>query len=73
MTLFNHCLTFAFVRAVLEAGRDGVALCTGTHDEIIVDMLSFRPRRQDVSHGRRPARPVGEWTERVIALLRDVK
>jgi dihydrodipicolinate synthase/N-acetylneuraminate lyase len=71
---FNRYQTLDVVRAVIDAGRDDIALYTGNDDNIIVDLLT--------PFGL-PARPRfivggllgqwGVWTERAVALLREIK
>ena len=61
---FNRYQTIDVVRAVVEAGRDDIALYTGNDDNIVADLLTPFPVRvggdDDRSlDRRRAARPVG--------------
>lgn len=70
MAPFNRYQTLDVVRALLEAGRDDIALYTGNDDNIVVDLLTpFR-------FGGRERRIVGGllghwavWTRRAVELL----
>lgn len=51
---FNRYQTIDVVRAVVESGRDDIALYTGNDDNILLDLLApFRFERQGVRHERR--------------------
>jgi len=75
---FNRYQTIDVVRAVIEAGRDDVALYTGNDDTIVTDLLTpFTFAR----NGRRVTRRIvggllghwGVWTRRAVALLDEIK
>jgi dihydrodipicolinate synthase/N-acetylneuraminate lyase len=74
MAPFNRYRTIDVVRAVIDAGRDDVALYTGNDDNIIADLLTpFR-------FGGKSRRIVGGllgqwgvWTERAVALFAEIK
>lgn len=71
---FNRYRTLDVVRAVLEAGRDDVALYTGNDDNIIADLLTpfeFGGRIRHIDGGL--LGQWGVWTERAVALLREIK
>ncbi|MBX3738779.1 MAG: dihydrodipicolinate synthase family protein [Candidatus Didemnitutus sp.] len=71
---FNRYQTLDVVRAVIDSGREDVALYTGNDDNIITDLLTpFGP-------AERPRYIVGGllgqwgvWTERAVALLAEIK
>ena len=61
---FDRYRTLDVVRAVVEAGRDDIALLTGNDDQIVLDLLTpyaftAGGRRVPPAHRRRPAGPVG--------------
>ncbi|HTM38386.1 MAG TPA: dihydrodipicolinate synthase family protein [Terriglobales bacterium] len=71
---FNRYQTLDVVRAVVESGRDDLALYTGNDDNIICDLLT----RFEV--GGKRARIVGGllghwaiWTKTAVSLLRSIK
>jgi dihydrodipicolinate synthase/N-acetylneuraminate lyase len=71
---FNRYHTIDVVRAVLEAGRDDVALYTGNDDNIIADLLtpfSFGGRTRFIDGGL--LGQWGVWTERAVALFDAIK
>ncbi|MDO8540863.1 MAG: dihydrodipicolinate synthase family protein [Opitutaceae bacterium] len=71
---FNRYRTIDVVRAVLEAGRDDVALYTGNDDNIIGDLLTpfeFAGRTRHIVGGL--LGQWGVWTERAVALLEEIK
>ncbi len=71
---FNRYRTIDVVRAVVEAGRDDVALYTGNDDNIIADLLTlfeFGGRVRHIDGGL--LGQWGVWTERAVALLHDLK
>ncbi len=71
---FNRYRTLDVVRAVLEAGRDDVALYTGNDDNIIADLLTpfeFAGRTRFIVGGL--LGQWGVWTERAVALLDSIK
>lgn len=71
---FNRYRTIDVVRAVLEAGRDDVALYTGNDDNIIGDLLtpfSFGGRTRHIDGGL--LGQWGVWTERAVKLFNEIK
>jgi dihydrodipicolinate synthase/N-acetylneuraminate lyase len=71
---FHRYRTIDVVRAVLEAGRDDVALYTGNDDNIIADLLTpfaFAGRTRHIAGGL--LGQWGVWTERAVALLDEIK
>ncbi len=73
---FNRYQTLDVVRAVVESGRDDIALYTGNDDNIVCDLLTpFRFER----HGRPVTRRIAGgllghwavWTHKAVELLRD--
>ena len=71
---FNRYHTLEVVRAVMDTGRDDVALYTGNDDNIIADLLT------PFEHAGRTRRIVGGllgqwgvWTERAVTLLGEIK
>ncbi|MGH7943694.1 MAG: dihydrodipicolinate synthase family protein [Opitutaceae bacterium] len=71
---FNRYRTIDVVRAVLEAGRDDVALYTGNDDNIIGDLLTpftFGGRTRHIDGGL--LGQWGVWTERAVKLFGDIK
>lgn len=71
---FNRYRTIDVVRAVIEAGRDDVALYTGNDDNIIGDLLTefqFNGRTRFISGGL--LGQWGVWTHRAVSLLQEVK
>jgi dihydrodipicolinate synthase/N-acetylneuraminate lyase len=74
MAPFNRYQTLDVVRAVMEAGRDDVALYTGNDDNIIADLLTpfrFAGRTRFIDGGL--LGQWGVWTERAVALFRDLQ
>ena len=74
MAPFNRYQTLDVIRAVLESGRDDIALYTGNDDNIIVDLLTrfrFAGRDRFIVGGL--LGQWGVWTERAVALLKDIK
>lgn len=74
MAPFNRYRTIDVIRAVMEAGRDDVALYTGNDDNIIADLLTpfrFAGRERFIAGGL--LGQWGVWTERAVALLRDLQ
>jgi dihydrodipicolinate synthase/N-acetylneuraminate lyase len=72
---FNRYQTLDVMRAVVDSGRDDVALYTGNDDNIIADLLT----RFDFGGGN-PRFIVGGllgqwgvWTQRAVKLLHDLK
>ena len=71
---FNRYRTLDVVRAVLEAGRDDVALYTGNDDNIIADLLtpfSFGGRTRFIDGGL--LGQWGVWTQAAVTLFNDIK
>ena len=71
---FNRYRTIDVVRAVLDAGRDDVALYTGNDDNIVADLLtpfSFGGRTRHIVGGL--LGQWGVWTERAVALFNEIK
>ena len=71
---FNRYRTLDVVRAVLESGRDDVALYTGNDDNILADLLTpftFGGRTRHIDGGL-----LGQWgvgTHAAVRLFADVK
>jgi len=71
---FNRYRTIDVVRAVLESGRDDVALYTGNDDNIIGDLLTpftFGGRTRHIDGGL--LGQWGVWTQRAVTLLDEIK
>ncbi|WP_074311373.1 dihydrodipicolinate synthase family protein [Singulisphaera sp. GP187] len=73
---FNRYQTLDVVRAVVEAGRDDLALYTGNDDNIVIDLLT--PFRFETNGKLKERRIVGGllghwavWTRRAVELLDD--
>jgi dihydrodipicolinate synthase/N-acetylneuraminate lyase len=73
---FNRYETLEVVRAIVEAGRDDIALYTGNDDHIVLDLLT--PYRFDVAGRRVESRIVGGllghwavWTRKAAELLEE--
>ncbi len=77
---FNRYKTLDVIRAVVESGRDDIALYTGNDDNIVLDLIT--PFRFGVDIGSRSAGNASErrivggllghwsvWTKRAVALL----
>ncbi|HRE84127.1 MAG TPA: dihydrodipicolinate synthase family protein [Opitutaceae bacterium] len=74
MAPFNRYQTLDVIRAVLESGRTDIALYTGNDDNIIVDLLTkfrFAGAERFIVGGL--LGQWGVWTERAVALLKDLK
>jgi dihydrodipicolinate synthase/N-acetylneuraminate lyase len=74
MAPFNRYQTFDVVRAVMDSGREDIALYTGNDDNIIADLLT------PFHHNGKTRHIVGGllgqwgvWTERAVALLAEIK
>ncbi len=74
MAPFNRYQTIDVVRAVVEAGREDIALYTGNDDHIVLDLIS--PYGFDVNGEKVERRIVGGllghwsvWTKRAVELL----
>jgi dihydrodipicolinate synthase/N-acetylneuraminate lyase len=71
---FNRYRTLDVVRAVLESGRDDVALYTGNDDNIIGDLLtpfSFGGRTRHIDGGL--LGQWGVWTQQAVKLFEGIK
>lgn len=74
MAPFNRYYTWDVVRALMDSGRDDVALYTGNDDNIIVDLLTSYCHEGNTKHivggllGQ-----WGVWTERAAYLLDELK
>lgn len=71
---FNRYRTIDVVRAVLEAGRDDVALYTGNDDNIIADLLTpfrFAGRTRFIDGGL--LGQWGVWTKAAVQMLGEIK
>jgi dihydrodipicolinate synthase/N-acetylneuraminate lyase len=73
---FNRYQTLDVVRAVIEAGRDDLALYTGNDDNIVLDLLT--PYRLENSTGKAERRIVGGllgqwavWTRKAAELVKE--
>lgn len=71
---FNRYQTLDVIRAVIEAGRDDIALYTGNDDAIVSDLVtSFRFRRNGTAVERRIVGGLlgqwAVWTERAVPVL----
>jgi dihydrodipicolinate synthase/N-acetylneuraminate lyase len=71
---FNRYRTVDVVRAVLEAGRDDIALYTGNDDNIVADLFTpftFNGRTRFIDGGL--LGHWGVWTRRAVELLDGIK
>jgi dihydrodipicolinate synthase/N-acetylneuraminate lyase len=71
---FNRYQTLDVVRAVLEAGRDDIALYTGNDDNIFADLLTpfrFGGRTRWIDGGL--LGQWGVWTERAVACFEQLR
>ena len=75
---FNRYQTWDVVRAVIETGRDDVAVYTGNDDNIIVDLLTpftgfvnGKPKSRFINGGL--LGQWGVWTSRAVAMLESIK
>ena len=73
---FNRYQTLDVIRAVVDAGRDDIALYTGNDDHIVGDLVT--PYRLQTPDGPVERRIVGGllghwavWTQRAVALLAE--
>jgi len=71
---FNRYQTIDVVRAIVEAGRDDIALYTGNDDNIVIDLLT------NFQFGNVERRIVGGllghwavWTKKAVELLDEIK
>ncbi len=75
---FNRYQTLDVVRAVIEAGRDDIALYTGNDDTIVTDLLTpFTFEAQERRVTRRIVGGLlghwGVWTRSAVSLLDEIK
>lgn len=71
---FNRYQTFDVVRAVLESGREDIALYTGNDDNIIADLLTpweVGPQHRFISGGL--LGQFGVWTHKAVGMLEELK
>jgi len=75
---FNRYQTLDVIRAVVEGGRDDIALYTGNDDNIVLDLLT--PYRFNVGGRAVERRVVGGllghwavWTQQAVELLRECR
>lgn len=71
---FNRYQTLDVVRAVMDAGRDDIALYTGNDDNIIADLITpfeHAGQRRHIVGGL--LGQWGVWTQRAVALLAEIK
>lgn len=74
MAPFNRYQTIDVVRAVMDSGRDDIALYTGNDDNILLDLLTpweFNGQRRFIAGGL--LGQFGVWTQRAVELLEEVK
>ena len=74
MAPFNRYQTFDVIRAVVEAGRDDIALYTGNDDNIAVDLLTpweIGGKQRFIVGGL--LGQFGVWTKRAVELLEEIK
>jgi dihydrodipicolinate synthase/N-acetylneuraminate lyase len=74
MAPFNRYQTLDVVRAVVEAGRDDIALYTGNDDNIVADFLTpyrFNGRERRIAGGLLGHWSV--WTKRAVELLEQCR
>ena len=78
MAPFNRYQTWDVVRAVIDAGRDDIALYTGNDDNIIADLItpfSYRGPNRQVTR-RIDGGLLGQWgvwTSRAVQVLEKIK
>jgi len=74
MAPFNRYQTFDVVRAVMDAGREDIALYTGNDDNIVADLLTpwvIDGKRRFIVGGL--LGQFGVWTKRAVELLEQIK
>jgi len=74
MAPFNRYQTFDVVRAVMDTGREDIALYTGNDDSIAVDLLTpwqINGQRRFIEGGL--LGQFGVWTKRAVELLEEIK
>jgi dihydrodipicolinate synthase/N-acetylneuraminate lyase len=78
MAPFNRYQTLDVVRAIIEAGRDDIALYTGNDDNIVIDLLTM----WEFEHsGEKVQRQIvggllghwAVWTKKAVELLDEIK
>ena len=71
---FNRYQTIDVVRAVIEAGREDIALYTGNDDNIVIDLLT---RYSIAGRDRRIVGGLlghwGVWTQNAVRLLQEIQ
>lgn len=71
---FDRYRTLDVVRAVIDSGRDDVALYTGNDDAIVTDLLTRFTHAGKIRHfAGGLLGQWGVWTERAVALLAEAK
>jgi hypothetical protein len=75
---FNRYATIDVVRAVVESGRDDIALYTGNDDSIVADLLTPFPARSAGAEAWRwiDGGLLGQWamwTRAAVLMLEDIK
>lgn len=78
MAPFNRFQTIDVVRAVVDSGREDVALYTGNDDNIVIDLLT---KWQFERNGKKISRQIvggllghwAVWTHNVVGLLEEIK
>jgi dihydrodipicolinate synthase/N-acetylneuraminate lyase len=78
MAPFNRYQTIDVVRAIVESGRDDIALYTGNDDNIVIDLLT---NWQFEREGKKVTRQIvggllghwAVWTQKAVELLDEVK
>lgn len=71
---FNRYQTIDVVRAVMESGREDIALYTGNDDNIIVDLLTrfeFDGQTRHIAGGL--LGQWGVWTSQAVKMLREIQ
>ncbi len=74
MAPFNRYQTIDVIRAVLESGRDDIALYTGNDDNIILDLITpwrFGGVTRHIAGGL--LGQFGVWTHAAVRLLEEIK
>src|SRR5690606_30481707 len=78
MAPFNRYQTIDVVRAIIESGRDDIALYTGNDDSIVTDLLTTW---QFERNGQKVQRQIvggllghwAVWTQKAVELLAEIK
>ena len=75
---FNRYQTIDVIRAVVEAGRDDIAIYTGNDDSIVVDLLTTWAFDREATRVRRHVAGGllghwGVWTRRAVEMLERIK